>query len=184
MGIFIFMLLGGIELHPKDLVKASASASIVALFGMLIPFGLGMEFGWLVLPESPFHFAQSLFLGTALAITAVPVAIKVLMDMKLLETPLGRLIISAAVIDDVLSLVLLAEKLGMHLDLEALWNIPGTVFMLILVASLGKVVGAGLSARMVGFFAVVIMAVVTALGIPAALRMTLNKGRCRDRAAP
>ncbi|NIQ95006.1 MAG: cation:proton antiporter [Desulfuromonadales bacterium] len=269
LGIFFLMLLGGIEMHPRDLVKASGSASIVALFGMLVPLGIGMGFGWLILPESPYRFAQTLFLGTALAITAVPVAIKVLMDMKMLETDIGQMIVSAAVIDDVLSLVLLAvmtamietgalpdgdgllllggkvvlffviatllgryifplmgrrlkkaraeefefsallvaalayallaEKLGMHfilgaflaglffvrrtiddktyndifrktsalttgflapiffasigmrLELAALWNIPGLVILLILAATVGKVVGAGASAKLMGF---------------------------------
>lgn len=269
LGIFFLMLLGGMELHPRDMVKASGSASVVALCGLLVPFAMGMGFGWLVLPDSPYHFAQSLFLGTALAITAVPVAIRVLMDLRLLETRLGKLIVSAAVIDDVLSLVLLAvmtaivrtgsspdlpglllllgkvllfflivtllghyvfprigqllkkthaeefefsmlliaglayavlaEKLGMHfilgaflaglffvrstidertyedifsttsgltngflapvffasigmhLDLEALWSIPGTVILLLLAATVGKLLGAGGSARLVGF---------------------------------
>lgn len=269
LGIFFLMLLGGIEMHPRDLARASATASVVAVFGMVVPLGAGMAFGWMILPESPYRFAQTLFLGTALAITAVPVAIKVLMDMKMLETRLGRLIVSAAVIDDVLSLVLLAvmtaivetgtmpdgagmlvlgvkvvvffivatllgryifpligrqlkktraeefefsallitamayallaEKLGMHfilgaflaglffvrrtiddktyedifrktsalttgflapiffasigmrLELQALWSVPGLVIMLIVAATVGKVAGAGFGARIMGF---------------------------------
>jgi Kef-type K+ transport system membrane component KefB len=51
---------------------------------------------------------QSLFIGVALAITAVPVAVKVLMDLGQLESRVGQTVVAAAVIDDVLSLVLLA----------------------------------------------------------------------------
>jgi Kef-type K+ transport system membrane component KefB len=64
--------------------------------------------GWHFLPESPHRTAQTVFLGTALAITAVPVAIKILMDLGALESPVGRTIVAAAIVDDVLSLLLLA----------------------------------------------------------------------------
>ncbi len=108
LGIFFLRLLGGMELQPRDLVKTSGAALLVALGGMVLPFGLGLGFGWVILPPSEYHLAQSLFLGTALGITAVPVAIKVLMDMGKLDSRVGRTIVSAAIIDDVFSLVLLA----------------------------------------------------------------------------
>jgi len=56
-----------------------------------------------VCPDSNFKFAQSLFVGTGLAITAVPVAIRVLMDLGKLESRVGQVIVSAAVFDDILS---------------------------------------------------------------------------------
>jgi Kef-type K+ transport system membrane component KefB len=64
------------------------------------------------LPDSAFKTAQMMFLGTALAITAVPVVVRVLMDLNKLDTNIGRSIVSAAVIDDVLSLMLLAILTG------------------------------------------------------------------------
>lgn len=108
LGIFFLMLLGGIELNPVQLFKASKVAAVVATGGMLIPFALGLAFGYLVLPVSELRFAQTLFLGTVLAVTAVPVSIKTLMDLGKMETRVGQIIISAAVIDDTLSLILLA----------------------------------------------------------------------------
>lgn len=53
-------------------------------------------------------FAQSIFLGTALAITAVPATVRILIDLGKLESPTGQIIVSAAVFDDILSLILLA----------------------------------------------------------------------------
>lgn len=108
LSIFFLMLLAGIELRPKDVVQSSASALGIALGGMILPFAMGMGLGLFFLPESPFRIAQALFLGTALAITAVPVSVKILMDLNLLNTRFGKTIISAALFDDVLSLVLLA----------------------------------------------------------------------------
>ena len=60
------------------------------------------------LPESELRIAQSLFLGVALAITAVPVSVGVLLSLGRLDTAVGRTIVSAAIVDDVLSLLLLA----------------------------------------------------------------------------
>jgi Kef-type K+ transport system membrane component KefB len=108
LGIFFLMLLGGLELEPRKFAEASARAIAVAVSGFLMPLGLGFGLGWLFLPESTLKVAQCLFLGTALAITAVPVAVKVLMDIGRLHSPAGQMIVSAAVFDDVLSLVLLA----------------------------------------------------------------------------
>jgi Kef-type K+ transport system membrane component KefB len=108
LAVFFLMLLAGIEMRPKDLAKASGKATPVALAGMLLPLALGFLLGWWWLPESEWRFAQSLFIGVALAITAVPVAVKVLMDLDRLQTPVGQVIVAAAVIDDILSLILLA----------------------------------------------------------------------------
>lgn len=108
LAVFFLMLLAGIETHPRDLVRASGKAIPIALGGMVLPFALGFVLGWWWLPPSEWHLAQSLFLGVALAITAVPVAVKVLMDLGHLKTPVGQAIVAAAVIDDLLSLVLLA----------------------------------------------------------------------------
>ena len=340
LGIFFLMLLGGMELQPVKLAKASKGAFWVAAGGMVIPFALGLGLGYAVLPASAIRDAQALFLGTVMAVTAVPVSVKALMDLGKLEGTVGQIIVSAAVIDDTLSLVLLAiltgfletgsipglaalawligkvilffvvasvlghflfplagkflkksraeefefsilliagmayamlaeelgmhfilgaflaglffrrktidEKtyeetmlktkglttgffapiffasIGMHLDLAALTQIPGFVLVLILIATLGKIVGAGLSARCIGlswwdstaiglgmnargaveliiadialragifsapqpvpplidymFSAVVIMAIVTTLMTPPALKFTLRSG--------
>jgi len=108
LGIFFLMLYAGIEIHPKDFVKSSGKAVWIALGGMLLPLAIGMGMGWLWLPQSELRMAQTLFLGVALAVTAVPVAIKVLMDLGKLDSRAGKIIVSAAVLDDIFSLVLLA----------------------------------------------------------------------------
>lgn len=108
LGIFFLLLLGGIELRPGDMAKASKAGILVAAGGMVIPFFFALVIGYSFLPQSGYKTAQIIFLGTALSVTAVPVAIKVLMDMNLLESKMGRMIVSAAVIDDALSLLLLA----------------------------------------------------------------------------
>lgn len=108
LGIFFLMLHGGIELRARDLAKASWRALVIAVSGMTLPLAMGYAVGLWFLPASDLRTAQCLFLGTTLAITAVPVTIRVLMDLNALDTGAGSLIVSAAIFDDVLSLLLLA----------------------------------------------------------------------------
>jgi Kef-type K+ transport system membrane component KefB len=68
--------------------------------------------GLLLFPESPFKMVQSLFLGTALAITAVPVTIRMLMEFDRLHTVEGKTIVAAALWDDLLSLFILSLLLA------------------------------------------------------------------------
>lgn len=108
LAIFFLMLLAGIEMHPRDLSRSSGPALLVAVGGMALPLAAGALLGWLYVPESQYRGGQILFLATALAITAVPVSVKVLMDLGQLKSRLGNMIVSAAVFDDIFSLVLLA----------------------------------------------------------------------------
>lgn len=139
LGIFFLMLLGGIELSPVKLIKASKGAFVVATGGMLIPFGVGLGFGYLVLPGSEILDAQCLFLGTVMAVTAVPVSIKALMDLGKLDSDVGQTIVSAAVIDDTLSLVLLAIltgflESGVIPDIASLGMLVGKVIVFFVIA--------------------------------------------------
>jgi len=108
LGIFFLMLLAGTELQPRELTESSKGALAVAFGGTFVPMAMGMGLGWYFLPQSELKMAQILFLAVALAVTAIPIAVKVLMDLGQLESKAGRMIVSAAVIDDVLSLLLLA----------------------------------------------------------------------------
>jgi len=108
LGIFFLMLLGGMEMRPEKIAESSRKAFLVAVSGMVVPFSLGTAVAWHFLPDSDYTLAQSVFVGTALAITAVPVAIRILMDLKKLDSPFGQVIVSAAIFDDILSLILLA----------------------------------------------------------------------------
>ena len=112
LAIFFLMLYAGVELKPRELAEGSLTSFAVALGGFLVPLAVGFGFAWFYLPESELKLVQALFIGTALAITAVPVAVKILIDLGQLNTPTGETIVSAAIFDDVLSLVLLAVLLA------------------------------------------------------------------------
>jgi Kef-type K+ transport system membrane component KefB len=113
LGMFFLMLLAGIRMEPLEFAKTSKSAVLVALGGMIVPVAAGLAFGLMVLPESAYKLAQSLFLGTALAITAVPVTVRIFMELGTLDSRVAKTVIAAALWDDLFSLLLLAVLLAM-----------------------------------------------------------------------
>lgn len=130
LGIFFLMLLGGFEMRPKDLVDSGGKGLVIAIVAMLLPLGLGFFYTWSFLPEGLMRFEQSMLVGTALAITAVPVTIKVFLDLGMLDTAIGKLVVSAAVFDDFLSLILLSIVVA----ILGTGGLPGGLELLILLA--------------------------------------------------
>jgi len=141
VGVFFLMLYGGIEMQPQQIVKASGAALLVAVCGMVLPLAVGFGMGWWFLPASDYKFAQCLFIGTALAITAVPVAIRVLMDLGQLESRAGQIIVSSALFDDILSLILLAmltavAETGTLPSPEGMLQLAGSIVLFFAITTL------------------------------------------------
>lgn len=113
LAVFFLLLSAGIEMRPEEVTETSMSAFVVAAGGMALPLVVGFGLGWIYLPDSGVKITLALFIGVALAITAVPVSIKMLIDLGQLHSRIGRIIVSAAVFDDVLGLALLAVLTAM-----------------------------------------------------------------------
>jgi Kef-type K+ transport system membrane component KefB len=107
VAIFFLMFMAGLEVRLRDVVQASRVGIPVAIGGVVVPLLLGIWVGWIFIPPSQYKFSQSLFLGVALAITAIPVSVRALMDLGHLRSRVGTTIINAAVIDDIIGIVLL-----------------------------------------------------------------------------
>jgi Kef-type K+ transport system membrane component KefB len=103
VSLFFIMFLTGLRLHTKDIVEAGRRAMVVSMLAFVIPFAAGASVA------SLFGLAQipSLVVGLTLAITAVPVNSIILMEFGMLRTKLGATVITAGVINDILSLVVL-----------------------------------------------------------------------------
>ena len=143
LGIFFLMLMTGLEMHPQEVAEKSKGAMLIALGGFIIPLLAGFSLGWLFLPQSNVRLAQALFIGTALAITAVPVAAKVLMDLGKLRSTAGKMIVSAAIVDDILGLLLLAVltamiRTGEMPDISGLLWLAGQILLfMVIVTAIG-----------------------------------------------
>ena len=112
LAVFFLMFLAGLELHPEEIKKAGKKAMILSLLAFSIPF-LG-TFGIMHVLDQP--LVTSLFVSLTLAITAVPVSAVVLMEFGLLKSKLGTTVMTAGIINDILSLVILAIILQMSVE--------------------------------------------------------------------
>ncbi len=112
VGIFTLILLAGIEMKPAEILARSWRSIAVALGGVAVPLTLGFGLMWAALDPGPDRLPLALLTGVALSITALPASIRVLEDLGLMGGETARLILAAALIDDVLGLILLAVILA------------------------------------------------------------------------
>jgi Kef-type K+ transport system membrane component KefB len=104
IGVIFLLFNVGLETKPAAIFKVGRSAATVAVLGVILPF-VG---GWLLMKVWGSTSVESLFVGTALVATSVGITARVLSAMGLLDAPTARIILGAAVIDDILGLLVLA----------------------------------------------------------------------------
>jgi Kef-type K+ transport system membrane component KefB len=113
LGVFMLIVLAGMELDPRDLQDSLRGRSAWMVLGAFFaPLALGLLVG----AAFGLDAMRTLFLGLGISITALPVAVRTLLDLGLLRTEVGQRIIAVAVATDILALLLLGVIL----------NIPGT----------------------------------------------------------
>jgi Kef-type K+ transport system membrane component KefB len=118
LAIALFLLVAGMEVDLSTMWRQGKAALMVGAAGVLFPFSLGFSAAWFA-PRSlladqgsdPLIFA--LFIAVALSITALPVIVRILMDLNLYRSELGMTIVAAAVFDDIAGWIVFAIILGM-----------------------------------------------------------------------
>ncbi len=111
LGIFVLVLLAGMELGREGLRQAVRERSaFVAGVEFVLPFILGYLFAGTL----GFNFAGSLFLATAMAVTALPVSVRILLDLNLLHSRLGRAMVSVALANDLIAFAVLGIVVGLY----------------------------------------------------------------------
>jgi Kef-type K+ transport system membrane component KefB len=150
LGAILLLFHVGLESTPREMLAVGGRATLVAVAGVLAPMALGYGVGrWLRPGDSWMVHA---FLGAMLAATSVGITARVLKDAGALRAPFARIILGAAVIDDVLGLLVLAvvsgvitaANTGVPLSLAAILLIIGKAFAFLVGA---LVVGSFLSPR-------------------------------------
>lgn len=117
IGLCLFLFLVGLEIDGAVIRRNARLSTIVALAGMILPFGLGAALSVPLYKEFVdenvkfTHFM--LFTGVAYSITAFPVLCRILTELKLLDTTVGIVVLSAGVGNDVIGWVLLALSVAL-----------------------------------------------------------------------
>jgi Kef-type K+ transport system membrane component KefB len=122
LGVILLMFEVGVESTVHDLIRAGLNAVLVALLGVVAPFILGFVMVRLLFPD--FSLWVVIFLGATLCATSVGISARVLKDMGKVQTLEGRTILGAAVVDDVLGLVILAVVVAL-IGSEGSSQLPG-----------------------------------------------------------
>ena len=104
IGVIFLLFTVGLETKPSVIFKVGTRAAVVAVLGVIAPFVAGYSLMRLWGAGN----VESLFIGTALVATSVGITARVLASMNLLEVQTSRIILGAAVIDDILGLLILA----------------------------------------------------------------------------
>ncbi|XP_030954103.1 cation/H(+) antiporter 18-like [Quercus lobata] len=116
IGLLLFLFLAGLELDPKSLRQTGKKALGIALAGISLPFALGIGSSY-VLKETISTGVNGnaflVFMGVALSITAFPVLARILAELKLLTTDVGKMAMSAAAVNDVAAWILLALAIAL-----------------------------------------------------------------------
>ena len=108
IGIVLLLFLSGVETGAGEIRKAGKSGMITSLFDVSVAF----IFGYVVGTIMGYDTLHSIALGNILTATSVGITVRTLMDMDALHTNVGNLILTVAVLDDILGVVVLSVTLG------------------------------------------------------------------------
>ncbi len=144
LGVLFLLFEAGLETNLKQIKQDSRQALLPALGGITVPMLLGIGLS-LLFNNSLMH---SLTIGVIFTATSVSVSVMTLIDLGKLKGIEGRCIVNAAIIDDVIGILLVTFLFGMNIGHGESLHLPGIAFM----HSIGKIVGFFVLIFLFGFF--------------------------------
>lgn len=118
VAVVMLLFIAGLEVDLHIVLQQGRQAIYTSTLGLIIPFAFGFMFPYFF-PEffdstdTTRHLAYSLFMGTSMAITALPVIARILMDLNIFKSRMGMLVISSAMITDLVGWLVFSVVLGM-----------------------------------------------------------------------
>lgn len=115
IGVILIMFSAGLSTNIKSLVKSGVKSTIIACMGVFVPLIMGTIMAlcfWGFDGFGTLNFFKSMFIGTILTATSVSISVAVLKELGKIRTDVGQTIVSAAIIDDVIGIVVLTIVLG------------------------------------------------------------------------
>jgi len=149
LGVLFLLIVMGLETDLNLILRKGKTALLISLGGIVVPSAMGFALGeflpesFLAAPDERLIF--SLFIATAMSISAVPVIAKVLMDLNLIRRDIGQITLAAGMTDDTIGWILLSVVAGLassnHFDiLTAFKSVLGAVLFLTIAFTIGRTV--------------------------------------------
>lgn len=145
MAVILLLFIAGLEVELHLVWAQGKSAINISLMGLAVPFVLGFTFPYFF--PTFFGLADgdkilfSLFMGTAMSITALPVVVRILMDMNLFKTKMGMVIVAGAMVNDIIGWLIFSVILsfmGKSGNLSLMSTIGITLLFTVFMLTLGK----------------------------------------------
>lgn len=130
IGIILLLFGVGIETDISQLISAGGRAGLVAAVGVTAPFLLGFGLSFYVFD---FSLLPSLFIASTLTATSIGITLRVLADLKKQSTPEAQIILGAAVIDDIIGIILLSLLFEFSTSGVVNWTNAGKVLLFIII---------------------------------------------------
>ncbi len=143
IGVILLLFTVGLETKPSSIFRVGKTAALVAVLGVILPF-LG---GWLLMRAWGSTNIGALFVATALVATSVGITARVLASLNLLNTPVARIILGAAVIDDILGLLVLSVVSSTSAGTINYWEIGTTALLALGFTAFVALIGARVVTR-------------------------------------
>jgi Kef-type K+ transport system membrane component KefB len=120
LGVFLMVIIAGLEISIDDILKSLKGRNLIISFmAFLVPIGSGIAVGYWFDQD----IMTTVFIGLCVAITALPVSIRILMDLGKINSDIGQKIISIAIFDDVIALSILGVLLNLKETGHSLSNV-------------------------------------------------------------
>lgn len=123
IGAIFVLFNAGLEVSPRDLIKVGRIAVVVAVAGVIVPFVLGFAY----MHWRGDALTESVFVGVAMVATSVGITARVLGDLGVLSSRTAKIILGAAVFDDILGMLLLAVVDGLAESQGVQWGRLGVL---------------------------------------------------------
>lgn len=136
VGLLYFLFLVGVEMDISVIRRTGKKCLCIAVAGMILPFIIGASFSFLIHQNEGSDSGMSqgtfiLFLGVSLAVTSFPVLARILAELKLINTEIGKVAMSCALVNDMCAWVLLALAIALAengtTSLASLWVILSSI---------------------------------------------------------
>jgi Kef-type K+ transport system membrane component KefB len=134
LAVIMLLFVAGMEVQLQVVLKQGRTAILTSITSMIIPLGLGFAAVWYV--PSMFNMmttekhVYALFFGIAMAVSAIPVIARILMDLNLYKTKVGMIIMAAAIFDDLMGWLLFSLVLslaGAQAEITNPWMTVGMI---------------------------------------------------------
>ena len=140
IGVVIIMFSAGLETDLRELVKTGPMAFLIACMGVLVPLVGGALLYMGFYGASPWMsegFYKAVFIGTIMTATSVSITVQTLRELGYLKSRVGTTIISAAIIDDIIGMMVLTVVIGMKTPDVSPINVMLNTFAFVILAFLG-----------------------------------------------